>query len=199
MRKLEKLLTSMADSIQKSQNTCSRYYKIKGLTVRLSDHLTYHKSFHIQIIIPHNKCHKYCVCIGNGTKVVIWDYKQIIEFLPTLTFVKEMQTVKNVSVLPAQKLLKTKLVQIDHSERKIISRLKSPLKSEEIEILKQLLFKEFNRTDGLNEDLISALMTYHVTYREILTLYHLLIIENDVIPDSENIKAAMKVIATYEK
>lgn len=42
-------------------------------------------------------------------------------------------------------------------------------------------------------------MTYHVTYREILTLYHLLIIENDVTPNSENIKAAMKIIATYEK
>lgn len=189
----------MADSIQKSQTTCSRYYKIKGLTVRVSDHLTYHKSFHMQIIIPHNKCRNYCVCIGNGTKVVIWDYKQIIEFLPTLTFVKEMQAVNNVSALPAQKLLKTKLAQVNHPERQVISRLKSPLKSEEIEILKQLLFKEFNRNDGLNEDLIAALMTYHVTYREILTLYHLLIIENDIIPNSENIKSAMKIIATYEK
>lgn len=189
----------MEDSIQKSQNTCSRYYKIKGLTVRVSDHLTYHKNFHIQIIIPHNKCRNYCVCIGNGTKIVIWDYKQIIEFLPTLTFVKEMQTVKNISVLHTQKLLKTKVVKGNDSERKVICRLKSPLKPNEIGILEQLLFKEFNRNDGLNEDLIAALMTYHVTYREILTLYHLLIIENDVIPDSENIKAAMKVIATYEK
>ena len=98
MFKLEQWLikNSSRQAIQ-SPISVSRYYHIKHLVVRFSDHLRpdLKSESYLQVIYPTSSdCNYYTVLYNNSCKLMILNAKQIIEMLPTLVKLKELSIVE---------------------------------------------------------------------------------------------------------
>ena len=99
MTRLEKFLFSRCSEMIQSETTYSRYFIIENLSIRLSDHISLNTTSDLQIIIPNNDIAAglYTVIFGNNGKTLIWNAKQIVEFIPSMVLMKDMTT---MSILP---------------------------------------------------------------------------------------------------
>ena len=219
--KLQKFLLRNSSEMIRSDTTYSRYFKIKNIIVRLSEHISFKNNCDLQIIIPTNDAIKgmYTVIFGDSYKTIIWNTQQIIDFIPSLILTKEMNT-KSVfkkddarSLSAVQKLEMAQ--KIEHHEklvfnkcinskinikflgaedRAIVRHSKSHWTVNEINRLHALMHKEFNRGDSINEDFQIFLSCTSVTYLDIINLYKIIVIDNDRVPTIELLKEAYEYI-----
>ena len=89
MNKLQKFLLRNSSEMIRSDTTYSRYFKIKNIIVRLSEHISFKNNCDLQIIVPTNDAIKgmYTVIFGDSYKTIIWNTQQIIDFIPSLILV----------------------------------------------------------------------------------------------------------------
>ena len=211
MTRLEKFLLANSDSIIKSDTTESRYFSIQNVLIRVSDHISTKGNSDIQIIIPNNKMAAglYTVLFGDSGKVLIWNFKQIQEFLPSLILMKEMTTKStrkpdpNRSMPVIQKIelakhqpenvertmkftelveSKIKLKYANAYERSILLKGKSVWTINDIRVLNIMLRKEFGRGDSINEDFQIFLNHTPVDYNDVLNIYKIVVIDNEKVP-----------------
>lgn len=223
MTRLEKYLYAEASETMKSDTTESRYFKIKNLLVRVSDHITTKQSSDIQIIIPTNHPQGlYTIILGDNGKVLVWNAKQIREFLPSLILIKEMST-KSIckpdnskGMLIAQKidlakqenpevvkqslgfkgLISSRIKEkyASNAERTMLNRGKTPWNHGEIGTLRLMLKKEFGRNDWINDDFQIFLSCTSVNYIDVINIYKTIVIDNDKHPSIELLQEAYSYV-----
>lgn len=223
MTRLEKFLLATASEMNRSDTTESRYFKINNIFVRLSDHISTDTTSDIQIITPVNKIDAglYTVLLKDSTKILIWNLKQIKEFLPSLILMKEVTTKsirkpslsKAVGSLQKIELAKqepeikeTKLVFIKKikskirpeklaaSERSVFLRNKSTWSIAEIRNLSLMMNKEFGRGDSINDDFQIFLNCSPLDYTDVLNIYKIVVIDNEEVPTIELLQEAYSYI-----
>ena len=223
MTRLEKYLLANASEMIKSEKTASRYFKINNITVRLSDHVNTENASDIQIITPVNKIDAglYTIMLNDTKKILIWNLKQIKEFLPSLMLIKEMTTasirkpdptrartslekIKLAQQEPEiknQKLGFAKVIQsklkpekVSASERLILLKGKSTWNIAEVQKLSTLMHKEFGRGDSINDDFQIFLNCNSLSYKDVLNIYKIVVIDNEEIPTIELLQEAYSYI-----
>lgn len=223
MTRLEKFLYANASEMIKSDTTVSRYFKIGNVTIRLSDHISTKDNVDIQIIVPTNIVSSglYTVIFNNSSKTLIWNCKQLKEFIPHLALIKEMgakttfkpdpaksrtavqkmELLQNPVEISKPSLTFTKLIDskvnpkyASAAERAIIYHSKSHWTVNEINSLVSLLRKEFNRGDSINEDFQIFLNCTSVDYHDIINLYNIIVIDNGKLPTIELLQEAYKYL-----
>ena len=221
MTKLEKFLLTTASEMNQSDTTESRYFKINNIFVRLSDHISPDTTSDIQIITPVNKIEAglYTVLLKDSYKILIWNLKQIKEFLPSLILMKEVTTrsvrkpnkaktsIEKIELAQQEKnIVEHKLVFIKKiksklrpeklaaSERLIFLRNKSNWSIAEIRSLSFMMNKEFGRGDSINDDFQIFLNCNSLDYTDVLNLYKIVVIDNEEVPTIELLQEAYSYI-----
>ena len=223
MTRLEKFLLSRCDEMIKSDTTLSRYYLIDNISVRVSDHVSSNTTSDIQIITPNNEIAAglYTVLFGNNGKTLIWNAKQIQEFLPSMILMKDMTTAslipsdptrrrsviekievaKNPIELPKMELefkglytSKLKLKILSAYERDVVGRNKTTWIANEVQYLSSLFRKEFGRGDKVNEDFQIFLNCTSLDYNDVMNIYKIVVIDNDKTPTIELLQEAYNLI-----
>ena len=220
MTKLEKFLLTYSSEMINSESTVSRYFKINNISIRLSDHISLKNTSDIQIITPTNKLESglYTVLFGDTGKVLIWNLKQLKDFLPSMMLMKEMTTKtiikpdssKNKSVVEKIELckqltdpslvfdkkietqLKFKFAAAAH--RSILVKPKSIWNAQEIRHLSSMISKEFGRGDSINEDFQIFLNCTSVDYNDVINLYKIIVIDNNKVPSIQLLQEAYNLI-----
>ena len=222
MTRLEKFLYANASEMIKSDTTISRYFKIGKVTIRLSDHISTKDNIDIQIIVPTNIVSGlYTVIFANSRKTLIWNCKQLKEFIPHLRLMKEMsertvfkpdpaksrtaiqklELLQNPVEIEKPSLTFTKLIDskihpkyASAAERALIYHSKSHWTVNEINGLIGLLRKEFNRGDSINGDFQIFLNCTSVDYHDVINLYNIIVVENGKVPTIELLQEAFKYV-----
>lgn len=221
MTKLEKFLLTTASEMNQSDTTESRYFKINNIFVRLSDHISPDTTSDIQIITPVNKLNAglYTVLLKDSYKILIWNLKQIKEFLPSLILMKEVTTrsvrkpskaktsIEKIELAQQEKdIVEHKLVFIKKikskvrpeklaaSERAVFLRNKSTWSIAEIRNLSLMMNKEFGRGDSINDDFQTFLNCNSLDYTDVLNLYKIIVIDNEEVPTIELLQEAYSYI-----
>lgn len=220
MTRLEKFLFSRCSEMIQSETTYSRYFIIENLSIRLSDHISMSTTSDIQVIIPNNDIAAglYTVIFGNNGKTLIWNAKQIIEFIPSMVLMKDMTT---MSILPrdpartksaiekieiaksgepaVKKLLefsgelctsKVRINTCSACERQALGKKKSTWNVQEMRPLTSLFHKEFGRGDSINDDFQIFLNCTSVDYNDVLNIYKIVVVDNKKVPTIELLQEA---------
>ena len=213
MFKLEQWLikNSSRQAIQ-SPISVSRYYHIKHLVVRFSDHLRpdLKSESDLQVIYPTSSdCNYYTVLYNNSCKLMILNAKQIIEMLPTLVKLKELSIVekpvsnvkdKNIKQIKEQITLTYPpllLVPQKGNMKKyapIIYRRKLVWNQTDINLLQGMLQGRYGSCSGFNDTFKDFLKTYPCTIKEALTLYWVIYIKAQLTPTDDLLLEAMDYI-----
>ena len=224
MTRLEKFLFSRCSEMIQSETTYSRYFIIENLSIRLSDHISMSTTSDIQVIIPNNDITAglYTVIFGNNGKTLIWNAKQIIEFIPSMVLMKDMTT---MSILPkdpsrtksaiekieiakkvepvVKKMLefngelctsKVRINTCSACERQTLAKKKSTWNIQEIRPLTTLFHKEFGRGDSINDDFQIFLNCTCVDYNDVLNIYKIVVVDNKKVPTVELLQEAYSYI-----
>lgn len=220
MTKLEKFLLTYSSEMINSESTVSRYFKINNISIRLSDHISLKSTSDIQIITPTNKIESglYTVLFGDTGKVLIWNLKQLKDFLPSMMLMKEMTTKtiikpdssKRKSVVEKIELCKQltespllfdrkvetkiKFKSAAAAHRAILVKPKSIWNAQEIFQLSSMIHQEFGRGDGINEDFQIFLNCTSVDYNDVVNLYKIIVIDNGKVPSIQLLQEAYKLI-----
>lgn len=220
MTRLEKFLFSHCSEMNQSETTFSRYFTIDNLTIRLSDHVSLTTTSDLQVIIPNNKITAglYTVIFGNNGKTLIWNTKQLTEFLPSMVLMKNMTTISTMPKDPnraktalqkiemaknaepvVKNLLefngelctsKIKITSCSACERQALTKNKAPWNSQEIKPLSSLFRREFGRGDLINEDFQIFLNCTSVDYNDVLNIYKIIVVDNNKVPTIELLQEA---------
>ena len=224
MTRLEKFLFSRCSEMIQSETTYSRYFIIENLSIRLSDHISLNTTSDLQIIIPNNDIAAglYTVIFGNNGKTLIWNAKQIVEFIPSMVLMKDMTTISTLPKDPARtksaiekieiaknvepvvkKLLefngelctsKVRINSCSACERQALAKKKATWNSQEIKPLTSLFRKEFGRGDSINDDFQIFLNCTSVDYNDILNIYKIVVVDNKKVPTVELLQEAYSYI-----
>lgn len=217
MRKIEQWLikNSSRQAIQ-SQISVSRYYHIKHLIIRFSDHLKpdFKSDSDLQIIYPTSSdCDYYTVIYKNSNKLMILNAKQIIDMLPTLVKLKELlikeQPVSNVENKGIKQVKERitldyppLLIVPQKDTRKydtIIYRRKLVWSKAEIDMFQSMLNSKYKSCIGFNGTFRDFLKTYPCTLKEALTLYWVICINAKLTPTDDLLLEAMNYIENNYK
>ena len=224
MTRLEKFLFSRCSEMIQSETTYSRYFILENLSIRLSDHISLNTTSDLQIIIPNNDIAAglYTVIFGNNGKTLIWNAKQIVEFIPSMVLMKDMTTISTLPKDPARtksaiekieiaknvepvvkKLLefngelctsKVRINSCSACERQALAKKKATWNSQEIKPLTSLFRKEFGRGDSINDDFQIFLNCTSVDYNDILNIYKIVVVDNKKTPTIELLQEAYSYI-----
>ena len=224
MTRLEKFLFSRCSEMIQSETTYSRYFILENLSIRLSDHISLNTTSDLQIIIPNNDIAAglYTVIFGNNGKTLIWNAKQIVEFIPSMVLMKDMTTISTLPKDPARtksaiekieiaknvepvvkKLLefngelctsKVRINSCSACERQALAKKKATWNSQEIKPLTSLFRKEFGRGDSINDDFQIFLNCTSVDYNDILNIYKIVVVDNKKVPTVELLQEAYSYI-----
>ncbi len=221
MTKLEKFLLAKSTEMIKAETTFSRYFIIENVSIRLSDHISNNTISDIQIIIPTNEVTAglYTVIFGNSNKVLIWNSKQIQEFLPSMILMKEMNTksikpqepsktvvqkielAQNPKPIKESKLefkgwyeTKLKIASLTADQRRIFGKANTTWCVNDIGVLSSLLHREFKQGNLVNEDFQIFLNCTPANYAEVINLYKTVVIDNDKVPTIELLQEAWSLI-----
>lgn len=221
MTKLEKFLLAKSSEMISAETTFSRYFIVNNISIRLSDHISRDTESDIQIIIPTNEVPAglYTVLFGNSNKVLIWNCKQIQEFLPSMILMKEMNT-KSLKPQPVRKTAvekielvqnpeplkesqlefkgwyasKLKISSLSADQRRIFGKANSTWCVNDIGVLSSMLFKEFKQGNLVNEDFQIFLNCTPANYGEVINLYKTVVIDNNKTPTIELLQEAWSLI-----
>lgn len=221
MTRLEKFLLAKSTEMISAETTFSRYFIINNISIRLSDHISRDNTSDIQIIIPTNEVQAglYTVLFGDSSKVLIWNCKQIQEFLPSMILMKEMNTrslkpstmvkttiekidlAKSTAPVEVKELefkgihnSKLKIGNLTAVQRELFGKPKTTWCKNELGALSNLLQKEFNQGNLLNEDFQIFLSCTSANYHEVINLYKTVVIDNNKVPTIELLQEAWSLI-----
>lgn len=221
MTRLEKYLQASADSIIYAETTESRYFVVGNVKIRVSDHFSKNTDADLQVVIPFNGGTKYMVTIkdSNG-KLLLWNAQQIKDFISPLSIIKSLkepiQKGSSTGEMPAvtkiQQALnnplekntltfnrelinsKVKRNKCSSSMVRVLEKPKSTWNIQEIGALSQLFKQEFN-TGSINEDIQIFLTCTSITYKEILNIYKIIVIDNNKKPTISLLQEAYRLIS----
>ena len=212
MRKIEQwLIKNSSRQALQSPVSVSRYYYLKHLKIRFSDHLKpdLKSNADIQIIYPtSSECDYYTVIYNNSYKLMVLNAKQIIDMLPTLVKLKELSIVekpvaniedKNTKQVKEQITLTYPplLIVPQKNNRKygaIIYKRKLVWNQSEIEMLQSMLNSKYKNCKGFNSTFQDFLKIYPCTLKEVLTLYWVICVNAKLIPTDDLLLEAMDYI-----
>lgn len=212
MRKIEQwLIKNSSRQALQSPVSVSRYYYLKHLKIRFSDHLKpdLKSDADIQIIYPtSSECDYYTVIYNNSHRLMVLNAKQIIDMLPTLVKLNELSIVekpianvkdKNIKQVKEQITLiyPSALVVPQKDNRKydtIIYKRKLVWNQSEIEMLQSMLNSKYKHCKGFNGTFQDFLKTYPCTLKEALTLYWVICINAKLTPTDDLLLEAMDYI-----
>lgn len=212
MRKIEQwLIKNSSRQTLQSPVSVSRYYYLKHLKIRFSDHLKpdLKSDTDMQIIYPtSSECDYYTVIYNNSNRLMVLNAKQIIDMLPTLIKLKELSIVekpvanvrdKNIKQVKEQITLTypSALVVPKKDTRKydtIIYKRKLVWNQSEIEMLQSMLNSKYNNCGGFNGTFKDFLKTYPCTLKEALTLYWVICVNAKLTPTDDLLLEAMNYI-----
>jgi hypothetical protein len=193
MTKLERFLKSIAVSVVESETTNSIYYELPNeCKIRVSDHYSEKDGFDLQIIHPRNGGYFYLVTLPNSFKFLSWNAKQIIEFIPNLLILKDLQVKSVKPVVKTREQAKKEFYEIEWDGklrtsqikasrckacyRDLLSRSFSPWTVEEVNTFREMLIVEFGTNKGINDDFQIFLTCTPLTYRQALSIYKIVIL-----------------------
>lgn len=212
MRKIEQwLIKNSSRQALQSPVSVSRYYYLKHLKIRFSDHLKpdLKSDADIQIIYPtSSECDYYTVIYNNSHRLMVLNAKQIIDMLPTLVKLKELSIVekpvanvkdKNIKQVKEQITLTypSALIVPQKDTRKydtIIYKRKLVWNQSEIEMLQSMLSSKYKHCIGFNGTFKDFLKTYPCTLKEALTLYWVICVNAKLTPTDDLLLEAMNYI-----
>lgn len=221
MTRLEKYLQASADSIIYAETTESRYFVVGNVKIRVSDHFSKNTDADLQVVIPFNGGTKYMVTIkdSNG-KLLLWNAQQIKDFISPLSIIKSLkepiQKGSSAGEIPAvtkiqqalnnplekntltfnRELINSKVKRNKCSSLmiRVLEKPKSIWNIQEISALSQLFKQEFN-TGSINEDIQIFLTCTSITYKEILNIYKIIVIDNNKKPTISLLQEAYRLIS----
>ena len=212
MRKIEQwLIKNSSRQALQSPVSVSRYYYLKYLKIRFSDHLKpdLKSDADMQIIYPtSSECDYYTVIYNNSHRLMVLNAKQIIDMLPTLVKLKELSIVekpvanvkdKNIKQVKEQITLTypSALIVPQKDKRKydtIIYKRKLVWNQSEIEMLQSMLTSKYKSCIGFNNTFKDFLKTYPCTLKEALTLYWVICVNAKLTPTDDLLLEAMDYI-----
>lgn len=212
MRKIEQwLIKNSSRQALQSPVSVSRYYYLKHLKIRFSDHLKpdLKSNADMQIIYPtSSNCDYYTVIYNNSCKLMVLNAKQIIDMLPILVKLKELSIVekpvanvedKNIKQVKEQITLTYPplLIVPQKDNRKydtIIYKRKLVWNQFEIEMLQSMLNSKYKNCIGFNGTFKDFLKTYPCTLKEALTLYWVICVNAKLTPTDDLLLEAMNYI-----
>lgn len=212
MRKIEQwLIKNSSRQALQSPVSVSRYYYLKHLKIRFSDHLKpdLKSDADIQIIYPtSSECDYYTVIYNNSRRLMVLNAKQIIDMLPTLVKLKELSIVEKPVANVEDKTIKQVKEQItltyppllivpQKDNRKydtIIYKRKLVWNQSEIEMLQSMLSSKYKNCKGFNGTFKDFIKTYPCTLKEVLTLYWVICVNAKLTPTDDLLLEAMDYI-----
>ncbi len=223
MTRLEKYLTATASEILEAETTLSRYFIIGNLKIRVSDHYANNSDADIQIIIPYNGGTKYLVTISNSPgKFVSWNSKQIQDFIPMLQIMKGLRSSikdpskKDLLIPVAQKIqmategsnsnesslifkgiIKSKLKEnkLGSTQRAVLRKSKSTWTYNEISAISTMLGNDLGKgAVSINEDVQIFLTCTSITYEELLNIFKIIVIDNNMTPTIKLLQEAYSLL-----
>ena len=217
MRKIEQwLIKNSSRQALQSPISVSRYYYLKHLKIRLSDHLKpdLKSDADMQIIYPtSSECDYYTVIYNNSYKLMVLNAKQIIDILPILVKLKELSIVekpvanvedKNIKQVKEQITLTypSALIVPQKDTRKynnIIYKRKLVWNQSQIELLQSMLDSNYKNCKGFNGTFQDFIKTYPCTLKEVLTLYWVICVNAKLTPTDDLLLEAMNYIENNYK
>lgn len=222
MTRLEKYLLATATEIIESETTISRYFVVGNIKVRVSDHLSSTSDADLQILIPTNGGTRYIVTIKeSSTKFLVWNATQIKDFIPSLQIIKGLKEgvqlkpkPKDSAVQKIQLALnnsntdggsltfdgtiiesKLKINKLSSKQRKVLGKSKSTWNISEIGTLPIMLRADLKLQNGsVNEDMQIFLTCTSVTYKEILNIYKVIVVDNNMVPTIKLLQEAYALV-----
>lgn len=221
MTRLEKYLLSIAHDVIDAETTSSRYMIVDGLKIRVSDHYSNNTDADLQIILPYNGGSKYTTIIKDSQKFLCYNASQIKNLIPYLALIKGLKasfkqgTEKGTTTFVADKIAQCKapilnwdgklvtsklsLSSVPKKEKYIINRDKIVWEAHEITTLKNMLQKEFHRSDGINDDFQIFLTCTSLTYEQVINIYKIVIISNPGKATIMQLRIALLMIKEIEE
>lgn len=187
MRKLEKFLEEKANDISHSNSTMSRYFTIGKLSVRLSDHYSVNSEEDIQIIYPVHGCYNYTVFIKNSTKILIYNSKEIENFIEHYCVIKELTSLDSPKEIKDSKVkfsipyIKSRISVNNKNYKLTLKEGRQPWTLGEIKKLGTLLRDEFGTNKGFNNSFQTFIVGNYISYEQIISIYKYLVIDNDIL------------------
>lgn len=223
MTRLEKYLQATADSIIYAETTESRYFVVGNIKIRVSDHFSKNTDADLQVVIPFNGGTKYMVTVrDNNGKLLLWNAQQIKDFISPLSIIKALkepiQKGSSTSEMPAvtkiqqalnnspeksaltfnREIINSKVKRNKCSSLmlKTLEKPKSTWNIQEISALSQLFKQEFN-TGSINEDVQIFLTCTSISYKEVLNIYKIIVIDNKMKPTISLLQEAYRLVSDY--
>lgn len=213
MRKIEQwLIKNSSRQALQSPISVSRYYYLKHLKIRFSDHLKpdLRSNADIQIIYPtSSECDYYTVIYNNSCKLMVLNAKQIIDMLPILVKIKELSIVEKLVASVEDKNIKQVKEQITltyppllltpqkinaKKYANIVYRRKLVWNQTDINSLQSMLDERYNSCSGFNNTFKNFLKIYPCTLKEALTLYWVICVKAKLNPTDDLLLEAMDYI-----
>lgn len=222
MTRLEKYLLATATEIIESETTISRYFVVGNIKVRVSDHLSSTSDADLQILIPTNGGTRYIVTIKeSSTKFLVWNATQIKDFIPSLQIIKSLKEEIYLKPKPKESTVqkiqlalnnndtsegsltfdgtiiesKLKINKLSSKQRKVLGKSKSTWDISEIGTLPIMLRADLKLQNGsVNEDMQIFLTCTSVTYKEILNIYKVIVVDNNMVPTIKLLQEAYALV-----
>ena len=86
--KIEKYLKRYSTNIEESER--SRYFKLNGCTIRVSDHFSVNSACYISILIPTNECGSYIITNPRTAKVAVVNYEELKGIVKSLAIIPDV-------------------------------------------------------------------------------------------------------------
>ena len=226
MTRLEKYLLATATEIIESETTISRYFVVGNIKVRVSDHLSSTSDADLQILIPTNGGTRYIVTIKeSSTKFLVWNATQIKDFIPSLQIIKSLKEEIHLKPKPKESTVqriqlalnnndtsegsltfdgtiiesKLKINKLSSKQRKVLGKSKSTWDISEIGTLPIMLRADLKLQNGsVNEDMQIFLTCTSVTYKEILNIYKVIVVDNNMVPTIKLLQEAYALVMRQE-
>ena len=204
MKRIEKWLEKQSNYKQYAHSTISKYYSVKHLIIRYSDHVHWESEADIQIIIPtSSKCDYYTVIYSNQSRIMILNAKQIIDMIPTLADVKELSVVESKPSKEEAKeksRVKESITEVNgwkwpnelitFSEydsvkyQDFVNNKKARVWSiDSVKRLQSLLSSKYSKIKGYNGEFVKFMLTTETTINELHNIFYIICILNNSTPN----------------
>lgn len=203
MKRIEQYLQKLANNVVQSKTTVSQYYNIGTFIIRYSDHVVFPAKVDLQIIFPTASfCDYYAVFYRETTKPMILNAKQIANILGVLTTISQLENVIRPAETTINKelTLPTTLIQFPDKYKDLETKgIVSWNLVGSLHKLQGILTYMFNTSKGISL-LRNFLLTHPCTYKEAVTVYAALRINNNIdYPTKEMYQKMLDHVKTLNK
>lgn len=204
MKRIEQWLEKETEHKHTAASTISKYYSIKHLIVRYSDHVHWDSEADIQIIKPTSSyCDYYTVIYNNQSRIMILNAKQIIDMIPTLANVKELSIIESPKkpAIESNNKESTEQIAIEPNNWKwpkkiepfseydnakysdfINNKKARTWDMSTVKRLQSLLDSKYTKLKGYNGEFVKFMLTTETTIKELHNVFYIICILNNSTP-----------------